>query len=356
MSMPNKILVTGNLGYIGPVVCEALRSAYPRSHIVGFDAGFFSNCLSGDSNPDRFLNIQHFGDVRDVTPDLFRDVDSVIHLAAVSNDPMGAEFEKQTEEINFQATVRCAELARDSGVKNFVFASSCSVYGTSQNGQICDENSQTSPLTAYARTKLKSEVALSKLVNPSFKVGCLRFGTAYGWSPRVRLDLVLNDFVARALTLNEIRILSDGTPWRPLVHVSDMAKAFIFMAEYLGGVSAEQFVAINVGDRSCNYRIRELGELVKDLIGNCKVEINKKATEDKRSYAVSFDRYAELNPHHKFKNINDGIIEFVDGVRGLPTFGKLSSNGEFVRLAVLRRLRDQLRLSESLRWSHAVEN
>ena len=214
----SRILITGNMGYVGPGVVRLLRQAFPTAELIGYDLGFFAHCLTGTLRlPETRLDRQLFGDVRTLPAGLLAGVDAVVHLAAISNDPMGKAYEDVTMEVNHQAGIVLARRAKACGVKTFVFASSCSMYGLGGDGAK-DESSSLNPLTAYARSKVASERDLAPLADANFRVSCLRFATACGWSDRLRLDLVLNDFVAGAVATGEVSILSDGTPWRPLIH------------------------------------------------------------------------------------------------------------------------------------------
>ena len=213
-----KILITGNLGYVGPLVVERLRSTYPNASLVGFDIGYFTHTLTTASfSQEVLLNVQHYGDVRKFPDELLQDIDAVVYLAAISNDPMGKEFEEITSDVNCKSAIRLAEVAKEKGVKSFIFASSCSVYGFAQSG-LRTEDSELNPLTAYARSKINAEQNLQHIANNDFCITSLRFATACGFSSRLRLDLVLNDFVASAVTTGKIEILSDGTPWRAQIH------------------------------------------------------------------------------------------------------------------------------------------
>src|SRR5450432_1165417 len=212
-----KILINGNLGYIGPVLARHFRLTEPSATIAGFDSGFFAGCLVDPQRlPETLLDAQRFGDMRSPPVGLYQGSDVVVQLAAISNDPMGNKFERVTTEVNTEAVVRAAREAKAAGVSHFVFASSCSVYGAAGD-EAKTEDSPLNPLTAYARSKIAAEEALAPLASPDFIITCLRFATACGVSPRLRLDLVLNDFVAAALATGRITILSDGTPWRPLI-------------------------------------------------------------------------------------------------------------------------------------------
>ena len=293
-----RILINGNLGYIGPVLIQHLRRVLPAARLVGFDTGFFAGCLIDQrSFPEAMLDVQHFGDVRRLPAEVLEGVDVVIQLAAISNDPMGNAFEGVTAEINARAVVENARRAKAAGAKTFVFASSCSVYGAGGEGAK-SETSELNPLTAYARSKIAAEQGLRPLGDAGFKITCLRFATACGFSPRLRLDLVLNDFVASALSLGRIVILSDGTPWRPLIHVKDMARAMewaIIRPAERGGT----FLLLNVGSNQWNYQVKELADAVRAELGNVEISINQQAAPDKRSYRVDFGLFATLAPDHQ---------------------------------------------------------
>ncbi len=219
-----KIMITGNMGYVGPCLVKHMRKVWPEAMLIGYDMGYFAHVLS-DSHmfPECLLDYQYYGDIRQASPQLLADLDSVVHLSGISNDPIGNMFEEVTDQINFQASIDLAQQAKTAGVKSFVFASSCSIYGFADDSPR-KEGDPLNPLTAYARSKVDTEMGLQKLADSSFTVTCLRFATACGMSKRLRLDLVLNDFVANALAKGRIEILSDGTPWRPLIHVKDMAR------------------------------------------------------------------------------------------------------------------------------------
>jgi len=220
-----RILVTGNMGYIGPGVVRQLRASHPTAFLQGFDTGYFAPCLTTSRVlPECRLDAQHFGDVREFPDELLQGVTAIVYLAAISNDPMGNAYESVTLDINYKAAIELAKKAKKAGVSSFVFASSCSVYGYAEDGART-ENSPLDPLTAYARSKVFAERDLKPLASPEFRISCLRFATACGMSDRLRLDLVVNDFVASAIAAKKITILSDGTPWRPLIHVRDMARA-----------------------------------------------------------------------------------------------------------------------------------
>jgi nucleoside-diphosphate-sugar epimerase len=252
VSAPARVLITGTMGYVGPVLARHLRRAHPRMALAGFDSGFFASALTVDGRlPETRLGAQYFGDVRELPEDLLASADAVVHLAAISNDPMGRQFESVTDEINHRATMRLATLARNAGVRRFVFASSCSVYGAS-GAHARTEQDPVAPLTAYARSKVDVENAFRAMDLGAMQVTCLRFATACGMSERLRLDLVLNDFVASALATGTIQVLSDGTPWRPLIDVRDMARA-IDWACHRRTEDSGPLVCVNTGSEDWNY-------------------------------------------------------------------------------------------------------
>ena len=342
--MKNKILITGNMGYVGSVLIEYLSKVIPEDELIGFDAGLFAHCLTSDKAvPERVLKKQIFGDIRTITANDLQDIDVVIHLCAVSNDPMGAAFEQQTLAINYDATVRLAILAKEVGVKKFVFASSCSMYGAGGE-KIKTESSPLHPLTAYANSKCLSEKALEELANNDFSVTCLRFSTACGMSPRLRLDLVLNDFVASAITSSVITVLSDGSPWRPLIHVKDMARAF----QWASFDRKQSFLAINIGDDSWNYQIKELAECTAKLL-NVPLNINAQAAPDNRSYKVSFEKFKKMAPDYQPQITLEHAIS--DLAQGLKDFkDKEFRTGRLMRLHTLTALVTQKELSKDLLW------
>jgi nucleoside-diphosphate-sugar epimerase len=344
-----KILVTGNGGYVGPAVVRHLRASRPTATLVGYDAGFFFDCLTRRGPvPEVALDVQHFGDVRAIGPEHLQGVDAVVHLAAISNDPMGNAFEKVTLEVNRDASVRVAKLAKEAGAKAFVFASSCSVYGQADEAARTEE-SQVMPLTAYARSKVDTEGAIAGLAGPAFKVSALRFSTACGMSDRLRLDLVVNDFVACAIATKKITILSDGTPWRPLIHIEDMARAIDWaISREKGG----DFVAVNVGRDDWNFQVKELAATVQKVLPGIDVSVNPNAAPDKRSYRVSFAKFRALAPDHQPRWDLEGTIrQLVEGLNALQFKDADFRSSRLMRLVVLNELRATEQLDAALRWT-----
>jgi nucleoside-diphosphate-sugar epimerase len=346
-----RILITGNMGYVGPVLVRHLSDIHPDVELIGFDTGFFSHCLTngGERFPESRLVAQHFGDVRDFPDELLNGVDAVVHLAAISNDPMGGKFEAVTLNINYESSLALAQKAKAKGVKNFVFASSCSMYGASESAPR-KEDDQLNPLTAYSKSKVAAENALAGLADNDFIVTCLRFATACGMSDRIRLDLVLNDFVACAIATKEIAVLSDGSPWRPLIDVKDMSRAIDWATTReadLGGY----FLATNVGRSDQNYQVADLARAVAEQIPGTKISVNTQAPPDKRSYRVNFELYARLAPRHQpCVELTQSIKEIQDGLQVLMFTDSNFRNSQFMRLKVLESHIANNDLNHELRW------
>lgn len=345
-----KILITGNLGYVGPGVVSQLRKNYPDAELIGFDTGFFAHCLTNSPFlPETKLNQQIFGDVRNFNPDLLNGVDSIVYLAAISNDPMGNRFEEVTMEINYKSAVKLANVGKTKGVKSFVFASSCSVYGEADDFAKV-ETDRLNPLTAYARSKIAAEQDLGQIADRNFIVTCLRFATACGFSNRLRLDLVVNDFVAGAVTSKCIDILSDGTPWRPLINVLDMARA-IDWAILRNPENGGNFLTINTGSNEWNYQVKELAQVVAEVIDGCKVTVNSDAPPDNRSYKVNFDLFEKLAPNHQpvfqLKTTIKNLVENLTEMRFDDANFRKSS---LIRLNVISNLIQQNYLDNNLSW------
>jgi nucleoside-diphosphate-sugar epimerase len=347
-----KILITGNLGYVGPWVTRRLRARYPDATLVGVDAGYFAHCLTDVSDlPEARLDSQHYADIRRFPEELLAGTDAIVHLAAVSNDPMGMEYEQVTLDINYRAGVDLARRAKAAGVRSFVFASSCSVYGFADD-RPRTETSPLNPLTAYARSKVLTEQGLEGLAGPGFRVSCLRFATACGVSDRLRLDLVLNDFVASALSTSLIPVLSDGTPWRPLIDVSDMARA-IEWAVGRDSQNGGDFLVVNAGSDRWNYRVSELAAAVAHAIPGTEVSINPHAQPDRRSYRVDFSLLRRLAPDHQPQA---ELAQTIDALKVSLMRMQFNNtdfrNSSLIRLKVLADLEARRLLNRSLEWAH----
>ena len=346
-----KILITGNMGYVGSVLVKRLRVSYPEAELIGFDMGYFGNCISSnDILPECRVDVQRFGDVRRFPKQLLTDVDAVVYLAALSNDPLGNAFETATFDINHRASVSMAQAAKEAGANAFIYASSCSVYGYAEDGARTEE-SPVNPLTAYAKSKVWTERDIAPLADLKFKVTCLRFATACGMSDRLRLDLVLNDFVAGAVASKKISILSDGTPWRPLIHVKDMTRA-IDWAVRRELAAGGPFLTVNVGDDRWNYQVRELAEAAAEVIPGVEVSINKNAQPDKRSYRVSFEKFKRLAPGYTPEiELITAVTELRDGLIAIGFTDENFRQSHFIRLNVLARLKQAGRLTHDLEWA-----
>ncbi|PKV76168.1 NAD-dependent epimerase/dehydratase family protein [Pontibacter ramchanderi] len=349
-----KILITGNMGYVGPGVVSQLRATYPEATIIGYDMAYFASCLTNAPFlPEAKLDQQLYGDVRTMPAEVLEGVDAVVHLAAISNDPMGNKFEEITLDVNFRSSIRIAEMAKAAGVKNYVFASSCSMYGAASE-HAKTEDSELNPLTAYARSKVASEKDLQPLAGDGFTITCLRFATACGMSDRLRLDLVLNDFVAGAVATGKITILSDGSPWRPLIHVKDMARA-IDWAITREASNGGEFLAVNAGSNEWNYQVKELAQAVAEVISGTEVSVNLEAAPDKRSYRVNFDLFKSLAPNHQpIYTLKQSIEELRDGLEAMRFKDGNFRNSQYMRLMVLNSLQESEAINQQLQWQHTI--
>jgi nucleoside-diphosphate-sugar epimerase len=324
-----KVFVTGHKGYIGVHLVDLLKQA--GHTVTGCDLGLFDGCAW-----EPFVPADHeLGkDVRDVTLNDVAGHDCVMHLAAISNDPMGEVNAGATYAINRDASIRIAQLAKQAGVPRYLFSASCSVYGAGKKLDL-DENDPLNPLTAYAKSKIETEKAVSSLADDNFTPAYLRNATAYGHSPMLRTDLVVNNLLACAVALGEIRIMSDGFPWRPLIHCRDIARAFIAFME----APKERIhnKAINVGGNSENYQVRDIGDRVKMLLPDAKIVYTGEIGADPRNYRVKFDLLNALLPDFKLQyDLTSGMEELhrklVD-----HGFSKKDWDGDqFVRLRVLK--------------------
>jgi len=344
-----RVLVTGDKGYIGSVLTGILMD---RGYAVtGLDTGYYADCLIEAARPG-YTSIER--DVRDVSADDLRGIDAVVHLAALSNDPLGELAPGLTEEINLHGTVRLARLAREVGVRRFVYSSSQSMYGVANTDHELDEDdSEKNAITAYARTKWQAELALKALATPDFAVICFRPSTIFGASPRLRCDIVYNSLVACAFTTGKIEIKSDGTPWRPVLHVRDACSA------YLAGLEAPADLvsgrSYNVGIANGNYSVRELAEAASRAVPGSTLVYTGEHGSDARTYRVSFARIlSELKDwYHPEWNLDRGGAELVDQFTRTALTEAQFRGRATNRLGQLKHLIGSGQLDSQLRWSHA---
>lgn len=340
-----RVLVTGHHGYIGSVLAPILRDA--GHDVVGLDTFFYRGCDFGSTDelePARAL------DVRDASATDVGEFDAIVHLAALSNDPLGDLQPELTYAINRDATIALAQAAKEAGVRRFVFASSCSMYGAAEGDTALDESAPLRPLTPYAESKVEAEAALLELAGDGFSPVAMRNATVYGASPRLRLDIVLNNLVAWAHTTGAIRLESDGTSWRPLIHVQDVARATATLLDAPRELVAGE--AFNIGTAEQNYRIRELAEVVHARLPECAVTFADTAASDPRSYRVDFSKFADAFPDCRFAwTAERGADELATAydVVGL-TFDDFQGH-RYLRLKQLKRLLESHRLGDDLRWA-----
>ena len=337
------LICFGNLGYVGTVLNKAFKKKFP--HYVGFDIGYFKHCYLKKEK----INKQIIGDVRKINELDLTNFDVVIYLAALSNDPLGSTFSKATKQVNFESCLNIAKLAKSSGVKKFIFASSCSIYGKSGD-KIIGESDKLNPLTDYAKSKINAENKLKELSSPSFTITCLRFATACGFSNRMRVDIVLNNFISLAIHQKKIILNSNGESFRPLIHVNDMVRAIEWACERKRDIGG-QFLALNVGCNEWNFKIIDLAKLVSKTLGNVPVNFGNNATLDPRSYSVDFSLFKNLAPSYQPKEkIEDSIKETF---KKLSNFHKKSHTRDFSRfsrLEVLNSLLDREKINSNLEW------
>ncbi|MBZ0298018.1 MAG: SDR family oxidoreductase [Anaerolineae bacterium] len=338
-----RILVTGHDGYIGSVMVPLLlREGYA---VVGLDSNLFHECVFGDEVPT-VPAIRK--DIRDVTERDLEGFDAVLHLAALSNDPLGNLNPDLTYDINFRGALHLAELARAAGVPRFLFSSSCSTYGAAGEA-ILDETATFNPVTPYGKSKSMVEAEVSKLATDDFSPVFLRNATAYGVSARMRFDLVLNNLVAWAVTTGQVYIKSDGTPWRPIVHIEDISRAFIAVLEAPRETIHNQ--AFNVGRNDENYQVRDIAEIVRQTVPGCHVEYAPGGEPDKRSYRVSFDKINACLPNFKPQwDARKGAQELYEAYQQVGLSLDDFEGKRYRRIDHIKGLLESGKLDDTLRW------
>lgn len=337
-----RVLVTGHLGYIGPILTSMLlREGHD---VVGLDSDLYRECTFGDWSPEVPCIAS---DVRDVSPADLDGFDAVLHLAALSNDPLGNLDPSLTHDINYRASVRLAELAKEAGVGRYIFSSSCSNYGAGGD-DFLDETASCNPVTPYGESKVATERAVSRLADDRFTPVFLRNATAYGVSPRLRFDLVLNNLVAWAVTTGKIMMKSDGSPWRPIIHIEDIARAFVAMLNAPREAVHNQ--AFNVGQTTENYRVRDLAMIVAETVPGCSVEFADGASPDKRNYRVSCEKIRKHVPGFQPAwTARMGAAELYDAYRRVGITLEEFEGPRYQRIAHVRRLLDSGVIDDTLR-------
>jgi len=339
-----KIIVTGHNGFIGTLLVKLLiEKGY---EVVGIDTNYFNEDCNLYPYKNNIREIQK--DVRIISEEDLKDACVICHLAALSNDPVGELDPDLTYEINYHASVRLAKLAKKMGIKKFIYSSSCSLYGIAGE-QALTEKAEYNPITAYAKSKVLSEKDILPLGDKDFCVTILRNSTAYGISPKLRLDLVVNNLIGWALTNRQIKILSDGTPWRPLIHVEDIARAFIAVIEAQEDIVNGE--AFNVGKNSENYQIKDIAAMIKELLPDCEINITGEYGSDSRSYKVNFDKIERILPYFKPRwNLKKGIEQIIEYYKKYNMSTDKFNGRFFIRLKQINYLIKNKLIDKNLYW------
>jgi nucleoside-diphosphate-sugar epimerase len=340
-----KVLVTGHQGYIGAVMVPLLLEA--GHEVVGLDAGLYEACSFGDL-PSKTAGVRL--DIRNVEPRHLEGFEAIVHLAALSNDPLGDLDPQLTYDINHEASVRLARAARQAGVERFLFASSCSLYGASARDAPLTEDAPFNPVSPYGESKILVERDVTELATNSFSPVFLRNATAYGVSPFLRVDIMVNNLVGYAVTTGEVLIKSDGSPWRPLVHVEDICGAFVAALAVDRQRTHNQ--AFNVGLTEENFRVFEVADMVESVVLGSRVEYADGASADARDYRVDFGKIQRVLPEFRPRwTVRKGVEELYEAYRRHQLTADEFLGGRYVRLAEIRRLQGQARLDDQLRWT-----
>jgi nucleoside-diphosphate-sugar epimerase len=343
-----KVLMTGHQGYIGSVMAPFFRAA--GHSVTGLDIGLFQGCFCGDP-PAEFPTLRI--DLRDITPHSLVGFDAVVHLAALSNDPLGNVNTQVTYDINHLASVRLAEAAKAAGIPRYLYASSCSLYGVAGDDLVA-ENAEFHPVTAYGESKVRAERDISRLADDKFSPVFLRNATAYGFSPSLRVDIVVNSLVGYALTTGEVFIQSDGTPWRPLVHIEDISQAFLLaLTAPREKIHNEAF---NVGSSLENYRIRDVAEIVRNVVPGCQIRYATDGGPDARCYRVDCSKIARVFPDFRLQwNVEKGARQLYDAYQKFGLTKDEFLGSKFLRIKRVKELQGAGRLDDSLRWLTSLD-
>jgi nucleoside-diphosphate-sugar epimerase len=343
---PKRILITGHKGYIGSVLTPLfVRSGYD---VTGIDNEMFAQCTLVP-DPVEVPSIRK--DIRNIETSDLEGFDAIVHLAALSNDPIGNLNDAWTEDINYRASARLAELARFAGVGRFLLSSSCIMYGMSELAEV-NEDCPLDPKTEYARSKVKAERAIAQLASSRFSPVFLRNGTIYGVSPRMRFDTVFNDFMAAAVCQKKITVLSDGKPWRPVIHVEDVARAFMAVLE----APAEKIHnrAFNIGANHLNYQMGQLAGIAAEAVPGCQLEIVAQPGADQRTYKSDFGRFAQTFPEFQFRwNAVSAAPQMRETFEKIGLTTEIWKDKRFTRLKWLRHLMESGQLDDQLRMRAA---
>ena len=344
--MSGTVLLTGNCGYIGAVMTKFFVE---RSYkVVGLDSRYYIEC---DQQPCGAPVVQIAKDIRDLAARDLDGVDAVIHLAGLSNDPLGELRGDLTREINLAASVALAKLAKQAHVPRYVFASSCSVYGIASNEAPLDESSLVNPITEYAKSKALVEQEVGRLADAGFHPTFMRNATAYGYSPSLRLDLVVNNLVAWGYLTGKIAIMSDGTPWRPIVHVEDICRSVLAVLQAPADKIHNE--CFNVGRNEENFQVRDIAEMVKDVVPGCKVDIRNTSSSDERTYRVDFSKFADRFPESALQwTLRRGVEELYAAYQKFGLAPVDLESTRYFRVRWIRQLIQAQRLDSNLRWRH----